>query len=109
MGRYGSKPRISAAAVRLVVAGLLLAASLVYLHSRSAEEYTLQVIPPTCTESGYTLATSTRTGGTDVRDVGPGRYGRRAQMAQPVLHRLWLGRGKADVSGCGTGQTGAER
>ena len=71
MGRYGSKPRISAAAVRLVFAGLLLAASLVYLHSRSAEEYTLQVIPPTCTESGYTLATSTRTGGTDVRDVVP--------------------------------------
>lgn len=44
-----------------------------YLHNRNARNRTYEtvVIPPTCTDSGYTLATNMLTGGTEVWDLVP--------------------------------------
>lgn len=59
--------------IRLILAGVLLLASAVFLAIRSdlRQAYDIQVIPPTCTDAGYSLYTDLRTGSTEIRDEIP--------------------------------------
>lgn len=59
--------------IRLLSAALLLLSAGLYLKSRPQDtgSFETTVIPPTCTESGYTLSTNTSTGSTEVRDLVP--------------------------------------
>jgi len=56
--------RIAGAVILFGAAGLAFA-----LQKQEQPQYTKQVIPPTCTDSGYTLYTNQTTGSTDVKDV----------------------------------------
>lgn len=61
------------AVIRLVSAALLLTATCLYLKYRpqDTQEFEIKVIPPTCTESGYSLYTNLQTGATEVREPVP--------------------------------------
>lgn len=68
-----SHPQWQLSVIRLLIAVLLLSAAGLYLRHRprNTEDFEVNIIPPTCTESGYTLYTSVQTGATEVRDLVP--------------------------------------
>lgn len=68
-----SRKQLRVILLRLAVASVLLALSGLYLRQqlRLREDYTVTVVQPTCTASGYSLYTYEHTGATAVRDVVP--------------------------------------